>query len=101
MNQYSSDSEPRQGSIENPYSAGSAGYIESDSQPRVSKTACLIGIVLSLLYLANLGAGLIEIPDFIPIIGNIDEAVATTVLVSCLSRFGIHLAPNLDPRKKK
>ncbi len=62
--------------------------------------ASILGIGLSLLFLANLTFGVIEIPDNLPIIGNIDEAIATTILVACLSRFGIHLAPNLDPRKK-
>ncbi len=61
--------------------------------------AALIGIGLSVLFLANPTFGLIEIPDNFPIVGNIDEVVATTILVSCLSRFGIHLPPNFDPKR--
>jgi hypothetical protein len=62
-------------------------------------TTAMMAVVLSILFLANLTFGLIEIPDNLPLVGNIDEALATAILVSALSRFGIHLAPNLDPRQ--
>ena len=46
--------------------------------------------ILSLLYLLNIGVGLIElIPDNIPLIGNLDEATATVLLLNCLRYFGI------------
>ena len=45
--------------------------------------------VFSAVYLFNPGAGFIElIPDNIPVIGNLDEAAATTILISCLAYFG-------------
>ncbi len=51
----------------------------------------IIGL-LSLLYIINPTAGLIEIiPDNFPIIGNLDEAAATALLLSCLSYFGIDI----------
>ena len=51
----------------------------------------LLGI-LSAAYLANIGAGVVEIvPDNIPLIGNIDEAGATLLLLNCLAYFGINL----------
>ncbi len=51
----------------------------------------IVGII-SLVYIINPGAGFIElIPDNIPIIGNLDEAAATVLLLSCLSYFGIDL----------
>ena len=62
--------------------------------------AALLGVALSLLFLANLTFGIVEIPDNIPLVGNIDEVFATAILVSCLSRFGIHIAPNLDPSRR-
>ena len=53
----------------------------------------LVG-VLAAIYLLNPGAGFIElIPDNIPIIGNLDEAGATMILLSCLAYFGIDLRP--------
>jgi len=66
----------------------------------MSAIVSLIGIAFSLLFLANLTFGILEIPDYLPIVGNIDEVFVTGVLIACLSRFGIHVAPNLDPRRK-
>ena len=51
----------------------------------------LIGL-LSAAYLANIGAGVIEfIPDNFPVIGNLDEAGATLLLLNSLAYFGINL----------
>jgi len=48
--------------------------------------------ILSALYLINPTAGFFElIPDNIPMVGNIDEATATTLLLASLSYFGIDL----------
>lgn len=48
--------------------------------------------ILSAAYLANIGAGVIEfIPDNIPVVGNLDEAGATLLLLNCLAYFGINL----------
>jgi len=50
----------------------------------------LLGI-LSAAHLANIGAGVVElIPDNIPVLGNIDEAGATLLLLNCLSHFGLY-----------
>jgi len=52
----------------------------------------IVGL-LSLLYILNPTAGLFElIPDNIPGIGNLDEATAVFLLISCLRYFGIDLA---------
>ena len=46
----------------------------------------------SLLYLLNIGVGVIElIPDNIPIVGNLDEAAATILLINYLRYLGINL----------
>lgn len=51
----------------------------------------LIGI-LSVIYLINPTLGVFELfPDNLPIVGNLDEAAATTLLLSALSYFGIDL----------
>ena len=47
---------------------------------------------LSLLYIINPGAGLFElIPDNLPLVGNLDEAAAVTLLLMCLRYFDIDL----------
>ena len=47
---------------------------------------------LSVVYLANPTLGVFEIiPDNMPIVGNIDEATATALLISCLGYLGIRL----------
>lgn len=62
----------------------------------------VIGIV-SVLYLMNPTAGIIEIiPDNFPMIGNLDELGAATILISCLAYFGIDvrfLLKNKAPKK--
>ena len=46
--------------------------------------------IFSALYLLNPSAGIFEIlPDNIPLIGNLDEATATTLLIAALGYFGI------------
>lgn len=63
----------------------------------------LLGL-LSVAYLTNLGAGVLEfIPDNFPLIGNLDEAGATLLLLNCLAYFGISLgiSPSLPRDEKK
>lgn len=61
--------------------------------------------LLSALYLLNIGAGVFElIPDNIPIIGNLDEAAATLLLLNCLAYFGLdlrHLLRSNNQKKKR
>jgi len=48
--------------------------------------------LLSVLYIINPTAGIFElIPDNLPLVGNLDELAASTLLLSCLSYFGIDL----------
>lgn len=54
----------------------------------------IVGILglLSILYILNPTAGIFElIPDNLPLIGNLDELAASTLLLSCLSYFGIDI----------
>jgi uncharacterized membrane protein YkvA (DUF1232 family) len=45
------------------------------------------------VYLLNPAAGWVEfIPDFIPTIGNLDEAAAVLILLRSLSHFGLDLS---------
>ena len=60
----------------------------------------LIVLIISGLYLINPTMGLLEIiPDNLPIIGNLDEGVATTLLLSSLSYFGYNFT-DIFKRKK-
>ncbi len=44
-----------------------------------------LGILLAGVYILNPGAGTFElIPDMIPVIGNLDEAAAVGLLISCV-----------------
>ncbi len=70
---------------------------------KIFKGICVFttGLVAT-LYLANIGAGVIElIPDNIPIIGNLDEAAATLLLINCLAYFGLDLRRFFPPRAKR
>ncbi|MCP5534949.1 MAG: DUF1232 domain-containing protein [Akkermansiaceae bacterium] len=56
--------------------------------------------VFSVIYLINPTMGVIElIPDNFPIIGNLDEATATAVLLACARYFGFDLARFFGRRK--
>ena len=58
----------------------------------MKKTAVFLLGLFCLIYLLNPGAGIFElIPDNLPIIGNLDEAAAVTILLFCLKYFGIDL----------
>ena len=61
--------------------------------------------IIAFLYLANIGAGVIEfIPDNIPVFGNLDEAAATLLLLNSLAYFGLDLrrsAPSSTSKLEK
>ena len=48
--------------------------------------------ILSTLYILNPTAGVFEIiPDNMPLIGNLDEAAAVALIISCFAHFGFDL----------
>jgi hypothetical protein len=50
----------------------------------------LVAATLSALYLANVGAGVVElIPDNIPVAGNLDEFIASLILIRSLAYLGL------------
>lgn len=58
----------------------------------MKKLLMLVIGLLSAIYLVNPGAGVFaEIPDNLPLVGNLDEAAVTAILLSVLSYFGIDL----------
>lgn len=53
----------------------------------------LLGAI-SGLYLLNISVGVFEfVPDNLPLVGNLDEATATFLLLNCLAYFGINIGP--------
>ncbi len=66
----------------------------------------VIGLAaLAVLYLINPTAGFLElIPDNFPLIGNLDEAGATAILIAALAYFGVDVTAlfgNRDKPKRK
>ncbi|WP_395736752.1 DUF1232 domain-containing protein [Prosthecobacter sp.] len=56
--------------------------------------------ILSALYLLNPTGGVIEfIPDNFPLIGNLDEAAATALLINCMAYFGFDIGHFLKRKK--
>lgn len=57
---------------------------------RLIKEMFILGAAgIALLYLINPTAGVLElIPDVIPVIGNLDEVAATTILLGALRYYG-------------
>lgn len=65
---------------------------DSSGSRSVGKSIAIMIIgVLMVIYLLNPLAGIDLLPDNLPILGNLDEATATAVLLGCLSYFGIDL----------
>lgn len=64
----------------------------------------LVGLMgaLGAIYLFNPTAGIFElIPDNIPVVGNLDEAAAAALLISCLAYFGIDIGGLFGRKSKK
>jgi hypothetical protein len=60
-------------------------------------------LVLSGIYLLNFTVGVFELPDYLPLVGNLDEAAASLVFISSLKHFGIDLTeylPFVNRRKR-
>ena len=52
------------------------------------RAKALVLALFCILYLLNLSGGLLEIPDCLPIVGNLDEVAVTVLLLRCLKRLG-------------
>jgi len=67
-------------------------------------SSIVVGILgaISVVYLLNPTWGLLEfIPDGFPIIGNLDEAAAAAMLISCLAYFGLDIGALFGRKTKK
>lgn len=73
---------------------------------RMKKFLALLGAILSVIYLINPTAGILEIiPDNLPVIGNLDEATIVAILIGCLRYLGVDVtrwfSQRSDDKKKK
>jgi len=59
----------------------------------VGKALAAIGVLIAAVYLLNFTAGVFELPDNLPIVGNLDEVVMSGVLLACLRYLGIEVLP--------
>ena len=86
---------------EETYQAGtSSGEMEEKKNVFSSILVGVLGAI-SAVYILNPTAGIFEIiPDNIPVIGNLDEAAAAAILVSCFTYFGVDIG-SIFGRKKK
>jgi len=70
------------------------GELVDEEQPKSPASTLMMLVVgaLAALYLINPSAGILELlPDNLPIIGNLDEVAATTILLASLAHFGVEL----------
>jgi uncharacterized membrane protein YkvA (DUF1232 family) len=76
---------------------------EPDEKRSPAKSFVMAVLALvSTIYLFNPTAGFLElIPDNLPFFGNLDEAAAATILVSCLAYFGFDITKVFGAKKDK
>jgi len=71
-------------------------------RPLGRRIAALAGVLLSGLYLLNLSFGIVfEVPDVLPVVGNLDEVTVSAFFFGCLSYLGINLVPFRKDRKEQ
>ena len=71
--------------------------VEEDARGCFGRAFAGMLALVSFVWLLNLGAGVVEIPDFLPIVGNLDEGVAAWIFFASLSYLGVAVIP--DPNK--
>lgn len=67
----------------------------------MKRIAAILGIIISIIYLLNFTMGIFEIPDNLPIIGNMDEFAASTLLIASLKHFDIDFTNFLILKKNR
>jgi hypothetical protein len=77
------------------------GHVPGEKRTMLKGISVFCLGVISLLYLLNIGVGVIElIPDNIPFVGNLDEGSATLLLLMCLRYFGLDPAKLFEKKMK-
>ena len=65
----------------------------------MKRFAAYLGVIISTIYLLNFTMGIWELPDNLPIVGNLDEFAASALLIASLKHFGIDFTNFLLPKK--
>lgn len=73
--------------------------VEEDARGCFGKGFAGVVALLSFIWMLNLGAGIFEIPDILPVVGNVDEGAAAWLLFASLSYLGINIMP--DPNRAR
>lgn len=69
---------------------------DESSRSCAGQVLAFFGVVVSVLYLANFTFGVIEVPDNLPLIGNVDEVFFSFVLFNCLEYLGFRVTPFIN-----
>ncbi|GMV90802.1 MAG: hypothetical protein AMXMBFR82_05800 [Candidatus Hydrogenedentota bacterium] len=67
--------------------------VEDKSPGCIGQGMAVLGILVSTFWLLNFTFGVVELPDNMPFVGNLDEAAAAAVLFSCLRYLGFDVLP--------
>lgn len=69
------------------------------TKKRIPPIVAVIAALLSIIYLVNPTAGLVEIlPDNLPFLGNLDEAGVTAILIWAINELRTGSVPPPSPR---
>lgn len=67
--------------------------VEEEGPGCFGQGVAFLGVLVSVFWLLNFTFGVVEIPDNLPLVGNLDEAAAAAVLFSCLRYLGFDVLP--------
>jgi len=67
----------------------------------MKRFTAILGLVIPTIFLLNFTFGIFEIPDYLPVIGNLDEVAASIWLMASLKHFGIDITDFLLSSKTK
>lgn len=62
-------------------------------EPSRGRGWALLGLIVSITYLLNFQFGVLELPDYLPIVGNLDEVLFSGLLFASLAKLGINVLP--------
>ncbi|HKL04037.1 MAG TPA: hypothetical protein VJ911_10185, partial [Cryomorphaceae bacterium] len=58
-----------------------------------------LGLIISTVYLLNFTMGIWELPDNLPVVGNLDEFGAAVLFIASMKHFGYDMTNFLQRRK--
>lgn len=67
--------------------------VEEEGRGCAGTMLAVTGAILSAAWLLNFSFGIFELPDALPIVGNLDEATAAAIFFGCMRYLGFDLIP--------